>query len=197
MLKKNDAGCDKYGKERLELAKYVRDNILQKINYEWFIENGTLLGAWRNNSFIPHDDDFDVAIPITKTEEATKIYNIINDLLIKKYKVRFVNTYATKLEIYDESYGKYILPGKKYNKCDFHYVTMDIQFYLKEDNKYRSLYYISPTILIDENILLPTNTIILENEKFNTPANIHKFLKKIYGSLKKDAIYNSDTGLYE
>ena len=41
-----------------------------------------------------------------------------------------------KIEIFDEKYGKYILPGEKYNGSDFHYVTLDIQFYLKNsDNK--------------------------------------------------------------
>ena len=39
-----------------------------------------------------------------------------------------------------EKYGKYILPGKAYNGSDFHYVTLDIQFYIKEGDYYKRLY---------------------------------------------------------
>ena len=49
-FKNPNAGCDKYGKYRLELALYLKNNILN--NYIYFIENGTLLGAYRNNKFI-------------------------------------------------------------------------------------------------------------------------------------------------
>ena len=45
-------GNDIYGKQRLELAVYLKNNILPYINNKWFIENGTLLGAYRNNKFI-------------------------------------------------------------------------------------------------------------------------------------------------
>ena len=34
-----EAGCDKYGVPRLELAIFLRDNILNKIGKTWFIEN--------------------------------------------------------------------------------------------------------------------------------------------------------------
>ena len=58
-FKKTDAGCDKYGIPRLKLAVYLRDNVLDQLDKHTFIENGTLLGAYRNQKFIPHDDDFD------------------------------------------------------------------------------------------------------------------------------------------
>ena len=33
---------------------------------------------------------------------------------------------------------------KKYNNADFHHVTVDIQFYLKKNDNYQRLYFISP-----------------------------------------------------
>ena len=63
-FKKQGAGCDIYGSQRLELALYLKNHVLNELNKPWFIENGTLLGAYRNEKFIPHDDDFDIAILI-------------------------------------------------------------------------------------------------------------------------------------
>ena len=48
-FKNLDAGNDKYGEPRLKIATYLRDNILNKLEQTWFIENGTLLGAYRDN----------------------------------------------------------------------------------------------------------------------------------------------------
>jgi len=198
-FKKEDAGCDRYGTQRLELALYLKNNVLTNINKPYFIENGTLLGAWRNGKFIPHDDDFDFAMLIDSEDEIKDIYDIINEkLLNSKYKARIINTYSSKIEIFDEAYDKYILLGTKYNGHDYHYVTVDLQFYLKVDNEYKQLYYINPlNFNFSEDILLPLTKIDLENETFNAPAQVETFLKKNYGSLDPNASYNSKTGFYE
>ena len=192
------AGNDIYGKQRLELAIYLRDNILNQLDNKWFIENGTLLGAWRNGKFIVHDDDFDIAILIDSLEEIAIIYNKINNLIKNKYKIRLINTYASKIEVFDESYGKYILAGPKYNKSDFHYITVDLQFYLKKGNLYESLYYIvNNKILINEDAILPLKTINLEGELFNSPHQTTIFLENNYGSLDSNSKYNPLTEKYE
>ena len=134
---------------------------------------------------------------INSEAEAIQIFQKIKSLLIPKYNARFVNSYACKIEIFDEKYGKYILAADKYNGSDFHYVTLDIQFYLKKNNLYECLYFINPTKrLIKESILIPTSIITLQEEQFNSPNNIEEFLKKIYGSLDKNAKYNPKIGLY-
>ena len=47
--KKNDAGCEKYGKPRLELAVYMRDNVFLHLEKTWFIENGTLIFGYNKD----------------------------------------------------------------------------------------------------------------------------------------------------
>jgi len=106
--KKIDAGCDIYGKQRLEIAVYLRDNILNKYN-NYFIENGTLLGAYRNGKFIAHDDDFDFALLLDSKNEIKDIFNFIKDNLKSEYKCRLIDSYCDKIEIYNPIYGKYNL----------------------------------------------------------------------------------------
>jgi hypothetical protein len=196
--KNPDAGCDKYGIYRLELAKYLRDNIFAKFNNKYFIENGTLLGAFRNQKFIPHDDDFDFGILIDSKDEINNINNIINYNLISNYKCRLIDSYCNKIEIYEPKYGKYILSGPKYNNQDYHYVTIDLQFYLKKnENIYDILYYIYPEPReININIILPLTKITLENEIFYAPNKVEEFLKINYNSLHPEAKYSNKTGKY-
>lgn len=191
------AGNDIYGIPRLKLAKCVCNEILNKLKLKWFIENGTLLGAWRNNKFIIHDDDFDIGMIIDNIDDIKNIYNKIKDNLPDYYDLRIIDTYCNKIEIFDASFGKYNLLGPKYNNSDYHYVTLDLQFYLKENEKCIQLYHISPSkVIIDIDDILPTNKIIFENENFNCPNNIDKFLKAHYGSLSKNAKYCEKTGKY-
>ena len=197
-FKKPDAGCDKYGIPRLELASYLRDNILNKLDKSYFIENGTLLGAYRNQKFIPHDDDFDYGILIDLKEEMYDLNLKISNLLTKKYQCRIIDSYCLKIEIYQPSFGKYSLLGPKYNSADYHYVTVDLQAYLKQDKSYKVLYYINPfDIIIKKNDILPLEKIKLEGEYFNCPKNIVNFLELHYGSIDPKAKYNAVSCKYE
>ena len=177
MEKNKNSGNTKYGIERINLAKYLRDEILILIENKYFIENGTLLGAWRNNKLIDHDDDFDFAVLIDSTNEISEIFSLIRDNLNTKYKCRIIESYSNKIEIYDPLFGKYILDGKNYNNADFHNVTVDLQFYLKDDNCYKCLYYRHPKELIKKDILLPLKQIVLEKEIFNCPNNTKKIFR--------------------
>ena len=75
------AGCDKWGAERLALAVIVRD-WLEEAQHSWFIESGTLLGAWRNGNFIAHDDDFDIALIIDKKDVMGELWRLCDILSV-------------------------------------------------------------------------------------------------------------------
>ena len=194
------SGMDKYGKPRMNLAVFLRDKVLNKLDIPWTIENGTLLGAWRNGSFILHDDDFDIAM-FCNEDPRPQIPNIlrqINDLLPAPYEARYVSSYADKIEVYDPTYGTYNLLGQKYNGASYHHCTVDLQFYQRVEDKYESLYYVHPTIkTVNYKDMFPLRKILLEGETFQAPFNTEGFLTSLYGSLSPKATFNTKTGFYE
>ena len=195
------SGMDKYGEPRMKLAVLLRDKILNKLDIPWTIENGTLLGAWRTGSFILHDDDFDFAMFYENDPkpQIPLILGKIKELLPAPYEARHVSTYADKIEVYDPGYGKYTLLGPKYNGASYHHCTADLQFYQRDGDKYISLYYIDPRIVVTVYYkdMYPLSKIELEGEPFQAPHNTEGFLTSWYGSLSPKAKYNTKTGIYE
>ena len=196
--KKKGTGDDIYGIERMKLAVFLRDKVFVHMSNPIFIENGTLLGAWRNSKFIKHDDDFDYGILIDNKVEIVTIFEFIRDRLPEKYSCRLINSYADKIEIYEPSLGDNKLIGPSYNNTNYHYVTVDLQFYLKQSSGlYRWMYYISNPISIDNTIIEPCGEMLLEGEKFKCPNKIEEFLTLHYGYLGEDAVYSEETKLYK
>ena len=63
---------DRFGKPRLDLALFLRDNVLDKFDFPWMrIEAGT-----RSGRFIPHDDDFKIAL-LLNTDDCEEILSCI------------------------------------------------------------------------------------------------------------------------
>ena len=198
--KYKDAGMDKWGTERLKLAVTVKD-ILNKLKLTWFIDNGTLLGAWRSGKFIKHDDDFDIGlyVPEYTRKYAKSLSDIITLILPSPYKCRQVTSYCDKLEIYDPTCGNYILQEDIYDGANFHFVTIDLQFYMNDpSNKSTSriLHKFNFQKMLDSDILSESSQITLEGVAFNAPIKPEEYLKTVYGYLGKDYCYDPLIGLF-
>jgi hypothetical protein len=50
-------------------------NVLEECGVDWFINSGTLLGAVRDNDFISHDDDVDLAVLLPGNDVETVVRN--------------------------------------------------------------------------------------------------------------------------
>lgn len=178
---------------KINLALVVRD-ILNKHNYEWFLEAGTLLGAYRNGKMIEHDDDIDFAIYDTNKLEA--LFNILQAELPTKYECKHIKTYANKIEVYDKTHGKTNLD----HIGEYHLVTIDLQLYLNSDkNNIYGVYTINnyDKLLFDKKNIFPVKKVIFEKYEFNAPNDIEKFLTPYYGCLNENALYNPITFKYE
>jgi len=67
--------------ERVELLTVIK-GILEEAGIEFFIEGGTLLGAYRNGQFIYHDNDIDIGCV---DKEFAKVGEALDRKLPDKY----------------------------------------------------------------------------------------------------------------
>lgn len=192
------SGMDRYGDQRLKLAVLLRDSILKQ-EVQWTIENGNLLGAWRNGRFIAHDDDFDIAVFFEKDAKSELKAELqrIKEVLPPPYQARLICSYTDKIEVFDPSYGSYTFNDPAYDGADYHHVTVDIQAYQREGDGYRIQRTSNPrTVVQQHEDVFPIGRIILEGETFQAPHNVESFLKENYGSVSPNAKYNKESGLY-
>ena len=90
--------------ERLELFTTIKE-ILEDAGIEFFIEGGTLLGAYRNGQFIYHDNDIDTGCV---NKEFVKVGKILDSKLIYDEYLKRKSKYKTRL--YLTSGGKEYVP---------------------------------------------------------------------------------------
>lgn len=200
MHKNVESGCDRYGAPRLRLARLLAPLLA---DVPWWIENGTLLGAWRNGKMIPHDDDFDVAVLAPRDEVMAVMERLRRHLaasLPAPYAVRAITSYADKLEVYDPTAGSYPLPAYLYGNTDYHHVSVDVQMYAHDEvtglvrARYRAGAH---CVEIHANKVVPCGGITLEGVAFPCPRDAVAFLRATYGDIREGAVYNLATGLYE
>lgn len=155
------------------------DNIFKELNKDYWIDFGTLLGAYRDKDFIDHDTDIDIGMFL-------KDYDNMLDLIFAKYgfkKIREIN-------IDDGLYGKEIT-------YQYKNVNVDIFFYTRINEDYAYChdficldgFDFFDTIkikggLIPREIMLPLHDITYINfkgRKFPAPSPIEEHLRARYG----------------
>ncbi len=198
----------------LELAEQVHQAMLQfkpdpqsKLKAQWYISDGSLLGAFRNGAMISHDYDFDYGIcflteegHVANCEESkTQLHSVADHLsssLDKKYTILPRDGFAFKIEIYQESSGvHWDNKGKWYN------VHMDLQMCFSPDqNKFIYAYFrddYNDYIDIKVSDVIPLCDIEFESKRWPCPCKPENYLKGVYGYIGTPAKYNSVTRKYE
>lgn len=187
----------KYGPHRVVMSLNVKD-ILNKAGACWYIDTGTLVGAYRNGKMLPHDDDFDIGLLGTE-DDLDRLHKILQNELSGQYKVRRIDTYCKKLEVYEESHGRYVLDEK--NGYDYHHVTIDIQLYCPVNEDDVQIMYTRDNygdyIKLKKDMIVPLGKIQYEGNEYNAPHDVEEYLTAHYGCLEEGAVFNKETMKYE
>ena len=195
--KASGVGADIHGAARLELATLVK-LALDEAELTWFLDGGTLLGAYRSGTQIAHDDDFDTAVymPTFHDEDLDALRSKISASVPAPYQVRAVTSYARKIEIYDPASATFVLPPQ-YAGADFHTVTVDVQ--VMTDAAGGHVVYLHDMldhVRVPKGAIVPTGEIALEGHTFNSPRDIVGFLEAQYGCIDSDAVFDPQTRKY-
>ena len=197
--KAKDVGNDVYGDARLVLAKQVT-SVLNEGALTWFLDGGTLLGAYRMGRVLPQDDDFDTAVYLPDYQGEQDLAELVRDLeaaISPQYRVRVLSSYAHKVEIYDPTSRCYSLPSDEYKGADFHTVTVDIQVMTDgPDDSVVYLHDMLSTVFVPAKTLQPRGEIECDGTVFSCPGDIKGFLGAQYGYLGTDAEFDPLTKRY-
>ena len=194
--KARGVGNDIYGEARLELALIVKQQ-LEALNIAWFLDAGTLLGAYRGGKVIPHDDDFDMAVYYPRFDGERDLHELSDALeLPAKYAARVVTSYGQKVEVFDRASETFQLPAA-YKGADFHTVTVDLQVMTDApDGSVVYLHDLLEHVRVRPDQLLPTGEIVCEGHRFNCPRDTQGFLEAQYGYLGTDARFDPASKKY-
>lgn len=159
----------------LTFLKLITDE-LDKNNIPYWLECGTLLGAYRNNSFIEYDNDIDIGV---LNNYAERVNSIVDELVLNSYveKVNYIHNG-------ESSHNKIIKLVYKKNSETTECRWMDIYFFRKNKNRIEScLFSENEDPKVQTNLYQIENleTIQLYNYHFKCPTDVPKFLKIRYG----------------
>jgi glycerol-3-phosphate cytidylyltransferase len=179
--------------DRLALFKIIKD-ILDSNNIEYWIDQGTLLGAYRNGQIIPIDNDCDFAI--CKMEDYKRVKLLLDNNLGENYYYLQDTEYAKKYEIRKKDSEMLEIKNSEWAlvACDICMYTLD-----PETDMYKQEYYqfgIDKT-RIPKDYLFPLKEIDFEGHTCPCPNKTKGYLEEYYGYIGEDAVLDPKTSKYK
>lgn len=168
------------------------DSILSENKYEYWINYGTLLGAYRDHKFIEHDYDLDIAL-------STSNYENIKTLMIN---------HGLKLKV-EARFGQWDKPICVEYRFEWKNVFIDFNFYKVNNGVAKTYEFIFPEgthikkktkteFLVEEidNPFKGIGTIDFLGKKYPVPINTEEYIIANYGINYKTPIKDFDYHLY-
>ena len=201
----------RFGAERLSLAKKVA-RVLDEMPSQprYFLDNGTLLGLWRDGELIDSDDDFDFGLLVGGAEfspgwvtEFQRDFQARLGQLTSQYRSRVVDSYAHKIEIFDPAPGSFPLHGEKYGGARYHHVSVDLQLHVEDSEKE----VLTGGVTIQHSdfatrgqapgdAYLPFGSMHYAGADWPVPAKSEAFLRYLYGYVGNGAVFDCHSMLY-
>jgi phosphorylcholine metabolism protein LicD len=178
---------------QLEELLSVLSGILNSAKIEYWIDQGTLLGAYRHGKFIARDSDIDIAI---KNEEQ---FESLPELL----KSKLPNIYASeRKESHCRGYRIWLKTGGTFKgtfegrEIQWPLVCCDVMFYQynEQDKTYVQQYqgFGVDTSFIPEIVIFPLDRIEFEGSMYPRPNRIEEYLEIQYGYIGDGAFWDPE-----
>ena len=182
--------------ERLIKFRIVKD-ILDNAGIEYWIDYGTLLGAYRSGRILLHDNDIDFSCRKEYFEEIDKLLkkNLPSRYQYEKISNLFGNS-TTKYQIFLKDGEK--LYDNKNN--EWYLVQHDIYFY--DYDKIKKMYVMDYQGFginekwFPEDVIFPLGCIQFEGLMCPCPNKVQDYLEICYGYIGEDFIFDSETNLF-
>ena len=199
---KMKALCEKHKEVYIDLIKLTND-CLKESGVTYMVEQGTLLGAFRNGKIIPHDHDIDFAIIGSEEQQFERVAEVF------KNRVKLPYIYYTKdngnskqHKIVHQDLRLDSLLGCEEDK-DLYLASVDIYLFEenKEENCYQHLTWSKAagfaTISQQKSLIFPLKTIEIEGITVPCPNLIKEHLESIYNYLGEDCYYDYEEHIYK
>jgi len=186
----------KFHPQRIKLLEMLSE-ILCSNNIEYWIDQGTLLGANRNGKIIKRDCDVDIAL--ANEEQFVILPKIFDTNLPAEYDWYRKGSQCTGFNVYLKDGGicEGEFNGRKYS---WKQISCDIAFYaFKEIEQvffYDYKWFSVNKFLFPKEVIFPLRNIEFEGKQHPCPNQIEEYLKIQYGYIGDNAVYDATTDRY-
>ena len=175
----------------------VLSKILTSAKIEYWIDQGTLLGAHRSGKFIARDSDVDIAI--RNEEQFVSLFDLLKNELPNTYGCERKGNHCNGYRIWLKSGGEFkgIFDGRE---IQWPLVACDAMFY-KYDEQNRT--YVQQyqgfgvdTFLFPEAVIFPLGQIEFEGSHYPCPAQVEEYLQIQYGYIGEGAVWDPEANCW-
>ncbi len=178
---------------KIEELLSVLSDILDSANIEYWVDQGTLLGAYRHGKFIARDSDVDIAIRSDEHFEA--LSELLESELPRDYACERKASHCKGYRVWLKTGGTFrgTFEGRE---IQWPLVCCDVMFYRYDegDRTYIQQYqgFGVETFLIPEEVIFPLEGIEFEGRRYPCPARVREYLEIQYGYIGEGAIWDPD-----
>jgi phosphorylcholine metabolism protein LicD len=178
--------------QQVELLS-VLSGILSTAKIEYWIDQGTLLGAYRHGKFIARDSDTDIGIK--NEEQFESLHELLKSKLPNSYDCERKGNHCKGYRIWLKTGGTFKGTFEE-REIQWPLVCCDVMFYKynERDETYVQQYqgFGVDTFFIPETVIFPLDKIEFEGSMYPCPTSIEEYLEIQYGYIGEGAFWDPE-----